>query len=215
MGLITDEAKIEDKIVVVFDICSSSVILEDLIRTDKIMKWRNLLIAIKEFLVNNEADYNFKVYNFLGDGWILLFAPDILGDKLFSFLSKLARHFKGLFKIRIEPVLETTPRMIGLIFGIDRGNLIKIRMIKRDEYIGRAINIASRFQGSLSNEGEENKVLISSRLYYELKNRINDYETISTSRKLKNIAGEIPVKCHRINLKMIVAKKISSNEANT
>ncbi len=43
-----DELKKEERIVLVTDICSSSEIMEDLLRRGNIIIWRNLLISFKE-----------------------------------------------------------------------------------------------------------------------------------------------------------------------
>jgi hypothetical protein len=61
------------RIVVAFDICSSTVILEELLRTENQRRWRNLLIGMKKALVREAAQMPFEIYKFVGDGWILLF----------------------------------------------------------------------------------------------------------------------------------------------
>jgi len=58
---------------VFFDICSSTTILEDLLRTDNQVRWRNLLILLKKFLSAEAKTQPFLLYKFIGDGWILLF----------------------------------------------------------------------------------------------------------------------------------------------
>lgn len=68
-----DSLTIEQKCVVVFDICSSTTILEDLLRSDSEKRWRDLLIDIKRFLVAQREVREFEIYKFMGDGWILLF----------------------------------------------------------------------------------------------------------------------------------------------
>lgn len=59
------------KLVVVFDISSSTTILEDLMRCERLDVWRNVLISVKEVLMDHPIE--FEIYKFMGDGWILLF----------------------------------------------------------------------------------------------------------------------------------------------
>lgn len=66
-------AEIEKKLVVAFDICSSTTIIEDLHKTEHTIKWRDFLIWIKEYLRIQSTELDFVVYKFTGDGWILLF----------------------------------------------------------------------------------------------------------------------------------------------
>jgi hypothetical protein len=40
------------KIVIFFDFCSSTTILEDLLKSENQQCWRNLLIELKDFLLN-------------------------------------------------------------------------------------------------------------------------------------------------------------------
>ncbi|HEU0047518.1 MAG: hypothetical protein DMG61_21905 [Acidobacteria bacterium] len=55
----------ERKTVVVFDICSSTTILEDLKESDNQQQWRNLLIGLKNFLVEEREGYvPFDLYKF-------------------------------------------------------------------------------------------------------------------------------------------------------
>jgi hypothetical protein len=70
MNLPTDPIAEVQRHVVVFDICSSTIILEDLKQTDNLREWRNLLMRMQAHLFSPER--NFETYKFLGDGWIIL-----------------------------------------------------------------------------------------------------------------------------------------------
>ena len=37
-----------------------------------------------------------------------------------------------------------------MTFGIDEGQLVKLKMLNNEEYIGRALNIACRLQGAIN-----------------------------------------------------------------
>ena len=71
--LVDEEPQSEDKLVVFFDMCSSSKILEDLHQTGNLKKYRDLLILIKEFLLDKQQSGICEIYKFIGDGWALLF----------------------------------------------------------------------------------------------------------------------------------------------
>src|SRR5437879_1589041 len=89
-----DEPIVHKRVVVVFDICSSSNMLEDLILSQNEMALRNLMIAIKKDLQSEATKRDFEVYKFIGDGWILLFPADVAGTTLIEFLEHLCRVFK-------------------------------------------------------------------------------------------------------------------------
>jgi len=135
------------RLVVVFDTCSSTTILEDLKRTDNLAAWRNLLIALKQHLADANGDLGMELYKFVGDGWILLFPDRIDKEKLCEFLRRLSKWFNTEFNNEIRDLLEHRPDPIGLTFGIDSGELIRLQMNDQWEYIGRAINVAARLQG--------------------------------------------------------------------
>ena len=104
-----DKVRTVKKIVVVFDICSSTALLEDLLRTENQRLWRDLLIRMKTFLMCEEIETPFIIYKFIGDGWILLFNErDISGEWLLEFLEELCREYDRLFKKEIAKVLSGT-----------------------------------------------------------------------------------------------------------
>jgi class 3 adenylate cyclase len=139
---------LERKLVVVFDICSSTSILEDLKQTDNLQIWRNVLIALKENLLAESAKLNMRLYKFIGDGWILLLPDDVSRDMLFDLLISLSALFDADFDSMIRPLLQRQPAPVGLTFGIDAGELVRLEMNNQMEYLGRAINVASRLQSA-------------------------------------------------------------------
>ncbi len=161
----------EKKVVVVFDICSSTALLEDLLRTENGRRWRNLLIGMKKFLVQEQESTPFDIYKFIGDGWILLFDPQkIKGEQLLLLLEGLCHEYDRLYKKHIIRVLETS-HPTGLTFGADKGSLTRVTMTNRPEYIGRAINIACRLQGSIGQRDKQpaGKMLISKTAFESLR----------------------------------------------
>ena len=73
MTKINLDLKIEEKLVLVVDICSSTSITDDLILTNRFDNYRNVIIRLEDFINKISQKQNFEVYKFLGDGWILIF----------------------------------------------------------------------------------------------------------------------------------------------
>jgi class 3 adenylate cyclase len=152
-----------EKLVVFFDICSSSKIVEGLKKRDKVAEYANLLIRVKDFLQGKERANICEMYKFIGDGWVLLFSPDIPGSKLASFLAELSDFYDQRLSELLH-ALENRPVVLGLTFGVDSGKLTKIVMSEQDEYIGRPLNIAARLQSKVKDIDDKPayKALISS-----------------------------------------------------
>ena len=146
MGHETDEPNRERHLVVVFDICSSTTILEDLKRTDNLGAWRKLLISLKDHVLEKGVPLEMDLYKFIGDGWVLLFPNSVPKLELCAFLGNLSKTFEVQFDASIKPLLSQEPSPVGLMYGIDAGELIRMVLGNQVEYVGRAINVASRLQ---------------------------------------------------------------------
>ncbi len=118
--------------------------MKNIVGPKKVRKWVKLLANVKEYLREEREIYGFKIYKFLGDGWILLFDEDISGHELLLLLRKFCEKYRSLFRKMIEPYLENKIDKIGMSFGADIGTLIYIHMLNKKEYIGRALNVAAR-----------------------------------------------------------------------
>ncbi len=195
-----EELKVEEKTVVVFDIRSSSSIVENLTMTGNLRALRNLLIAIKKFLGAEAHTIGFEVYQFTGDGWIMLFPSNVKGRALFDFLLRLSRLFREEYKKRILPVMEI-PSSLGLRFGIDRGKVVRLRMFQKTEYIGRPLNVATRLQAAAeeSNTKSAYTVLLSRPAYKSL-GSLQRYNPEPVRKSLGHILGETPYRCIRVEL---------------
>lgn len=211
MTLRKDKTYVEKYIVLTFDICSSTQLLEDLHRTENIQVWRNFIIWIKKYLRKKSEAKNFDLYKFTGDGWILLFDFDYPGEDIVDFLEDFCGAYQSRFNKKISNILETLPEITGLTFGMDRGTLVKIVMNQRDEYVGRAINVACRLQGAIKDKDSEPqyKILMTNHLYNFLKDDLCDYRCIPAKRTLRNIAGDKPVQCRKIFLSMSKSRRKS------
>ncbi len=193
---------IENKIVVVFDICSSSNIIEDLTLTDNLERFRDMLLVMKRYLKQQAGSLGFEVYKFTGDGWILLFRPDVEAGVLMQFLTTLSRIFREHFTRRILPLLQTEPQISGLSFGIDQGELMKMVLVNRTEYVGRALNTAFRLQGAIKEKDPRPmyKVLSSRPVFRTALGALKQYRPLAVSRTLRNIGGGTRHQCIKLRL---------------
>jgi len=196
-----DNKRDENKIIVAFDICSSSNIIEDLHLTNNLSKYISLLISMKRFLRDNALTIGYEVYKFTGDGWIILFPDTTSGNCIMDFLNKLSIHFQKEIK-RVTAILETKPEIIGITFGIDIGRLSKIIMLGKREYIGRAINIACRLQTAIKDNDNcpEYKVLMSKHAFKRMGLRLNKYRPRTVTRSLRNIHDGKKYGCIKLDL---------------
>jgi len=189
----SDKVESVQKVVVFFDICSSTIILEDLLRTENQRRWRNLHIRLKQFLVSESRNTPFEIYKFLGDGWILLFNKgSVSGRELMELLNGICREYARLFHNGICEVLNGNEHRIGITFGVDAGSLVRIIMNQRAEYIGRALNVAARLQTAIKQKDKapEGKLLISKNAFVSLRlSGIKKYAGKLVERELRNISG--------------------------
>jgi len=106
------------KLIVVFDMCSSSNIIEDLTLTSNINKLKGFIFGLEKWLREESIKYSFDMYKFTGDGWILLFPLDIKGHKIINFLANLSLFYDESIKTIINQYLERNLETTGLTFGI-------------------------------------------------------------------------------------------------
>jgi len=195
-----EEIKKINKLVVNFDICSSSHIIEDLLKTDNIKIWRDLLIGMEEHLTKKSSDYDAEIYKFTGDGWIILFDQPYSGTNIFKFLRDIDKELENIYNDKVFVSLDIPPKIYGLTVGIDEGPLISLKMNNVIEYIGRPINIACRLQ-SVINEIDIKggfRIFMSHRLYHTLKDELAEYYPKATERPLRNISGGANFMCYRL-----------------
>ena len=204
MTNIDDEVEVVEKIVVCFDICSSSAILEDLLATENLQVFRNLLISIKNYIRLHCGISGLRRYKFIGDGWILLLPSETKGSALVDFLTGLSRRFSEELQKLVVPRLQDTPEIMGLTFGVDKGRLIRFQMVGRTEYIGRPLNVASRLQGAIKDRDRHPayKVLFSKHTYSDLAIPRDSGKVEQVKRSLRNIQGGRPLEFMKSKLPM-------------
>jgi len=157
------------KLIVVFDMCSSSNIIEDLTLTSNIDKLKNIINKLKKWLRIKSKEYRYEIYKYIGDGWILLFPVDITGNEIINFLKKLNSIYYSTINSTIIPYLERDLETTGLTFGIEKGPLTELIMLGKREFLGRALNIAFRLQNAAKGKGgyPDYPILVSNQVYNE------------------------------------------------
>ena len=142
------ETIIHELVVVAFDMCSSSKLIEDLMRTENLRQYDRLLKNVHLGRWSNADKFGYAVYKFkTGDGWIVLFpAAAATGEKLMTFLTRLAKKFEEFRHTFVDKHLESVPDAVGLTFGLELGRVRKLLLGKEVEFVGRALNVACRLQ---------------------------------------------------------------------
>lgn len=171
------------------DICSSTLILEDLIRTENQVRWQTILGHLKRFLWAEGGNNTFQMYKFMGDGWILLFDEgSFSGKQLLDLMRKLCIEYDRLFYMYVVEVLSRMPNVTGLTFGVDEGSLVEIVMNRQKEYVGRALNVAARLQSAIKQfrDPPAGTLLISNNAFVHLRLQVVNVEV---ECKLANVTG--------------------------
>src|SRR5688572_8224881 len=87
-----------EAIVVVFDMCSSTRVIEALSLRGRLDIFKDFLSEFKHRLAGVQRKAPFLIYKFVGDGWILLYPADTDGPLLLDQLADLSRVFRERFK---------------------------------------------------------------------------------------------------------------------
>lgn len=185
-------------VVVVFDMCSSTSIIEDLTQQGAVSRLEDFLREFKRHLMAETKRHQFVPYKFTGDGWILLF-NDVPGSTLALFVRELCEFYRAQYKALLRPYLNKAPRLAGLTFGIARGVLTRTTMFGNDEYLGRAINVACRLQNSVK-EGKGTPAyrgLVTKPVFQDYF-RTSQIRRAATTRELRNIRGGKKFPCVKL-----------------
>jgi hypothetical protein len=210
LELLNTSSTTHDLVVVAFDMCSSSKIIEDLSRTQNLAAYDLLLKNLHLWLWSNAEKSKFIPYKFTGDGWIVLFPVSrIDGTSLMRFLVRLSRQHNSLREKLIESHLESIPESVGLTFGVEMGQLRKVILGKEVEFIGRALNVACRLQSAVKDKGSEPdyRCLFSRNVFNSYLQSIDAFKFFDVDRVLRNISGGERYRCVKANLTKHVREK--------
>lgn len=195
-------------VVVCFDICSSSDILEELISKQIMEKYAAFVGLLKHHLVAAQQKVMFQPYKFTGDGWILIFPikqyknapPAISGSLLLQFLNELCVFFNAEFQRQIMPYLDQPPSVTGLNFGISMGKLHQTTILGKREYLGRPIIVACRLQGEIKvvDDSPAYKALVPEDVFLHHLSAATNVESLIVN--LRNIRGGKDFRCRKIGL---------------
>jgi len=176
-------------IVVSFDMCSSSHIIEELTKSNNVQPLAAFFGELKRYLTKEQKTTPFEPYKFTGDGWLLLFPANTDGTRLLRFLENLCLYFAVEFRRSLLPHLSRKPRIAGIAFGIDKGELIPVTMQGQQEYVSRAINVACRLQAVVGDRGPPAAytALVSDRVYKEYFAETNPHRIAKVTRNLRNL----------------------------
>lgn len=203
MTMVEHELAIQKHTVVIFDICSSSNMLEDLLLSGNVQAMRDLVISLKSYLRKKQSDGKCEIYKFIGDGWILFFPYHVVGTDLVAFMEDLSVTFGKNLKKFVIPHLQSVPQVLGLSFGADRGQLVRMVMMERAEFIGRPINIASRLQSAIKDKDKNPayKALFSKYCFAALGIPKGYRGAKEVRRQLRNIQGGQSYSCVKLQLR--------------
>jgi class 3 adenylate cyclase len=188
-------------IVVAFDMCSSSTIVDDLYRAGNLQPLRTFFLEMRSYLEKEQKrSVPFELYKFVGDGWLLLFPPNTDGKRLLAFLEQLCLFFAVAFRRSLLPHLSRHPAHVGISFGVEMGDLVSVVMDRQQEYVGRAINVACRLQAALKDKGGSPaySALVSNRVYREYFAGTTPHRVHKVTRSLRNIDGGAIFECRRL-----------------
>jgi hypothetical protein len=210
LELLDESSTTHDLVVVAFDMCSSSKIIEDLSRTQSLVAYDRLLKNLYLWLWSNAKTSKFIPYKFTGDGWIVLFPVSAIdGTSLMRFLVSLSRQHNTLRKRLIENHLESIPDSTGLTFGVEMGQLRKVILGKEIEFVGRALNVACRLQAAVKDKGSapDYRCLFSRKVFNSYLHDIDSFKFYDVDRTLRNISGGERYRCVKANLTKHVRRK--------
>ena len=189
-------------IVLAFDICSSSSVIEQLTTRGSIQQYQSLLTSLKHYMADAQKTLLFDPYKFMGDGWILLFPAEITqGVALLQFMKGMCAHFKERFAVLLK-YLDSAPDVKGLTFGADVGMVHRSTMFQQPEYVGYPINVACRLQSAIKDKDESPgyKALVTGELFAEFLAPAAEHYVQQVKRSLRNIHNDKPFHCRKIHL---------------
>ncbi len=195
------------KYVVAFDVCSSSVLIEDLVRHERVPDYGKLIDAFFAYINTKRDQYHIELYKFVGDGLILFLDETVSMDDVLSFCIELTTFSKQILLWFKEEYLTLAklPRE-GITIGLSLGSIHCVRTINmaHTEYFGRAINVACRLQSLLDKKRHANKFLMEAPLYKLIDGYLFKKACRRTTRSLRNLNENAEERCYEFNPEIFV-----------
>jgi hypothetical protein len=115
-------------------------------------------------------------------------------------LEGLCLFFVVEFRRSLLPHLSHKPTLVGITFGMEKGELIPVTMHGQREYVGRAINVACRLQAAVKDKGSSPaySALVSNRVYSEYFAQATPHRVNKVTRNLRNINEGAEFACRRL-----------------
>ena len=190
-----------DGLVVTFDMCSSTRMVEELTLCGALHRYDDLVTSIKEHLAAAQSKVLFDPYKFHGDGWILLFPANVDGGLVFKCLQDLCRFYESAAERLVLRYLPARPQVSGLTFGIEKGPLRAMRIYGQREYVGRALNVACRLQSAIKDNDKSPayKALVSNAAFNEYFSSVAKLVKVwKVKRTLRNIREGSEFWCRKV-----------------
>jgi len=191
-----------DNYFLVFDICSSTVILEDLQSQGTLTVYSSFMQRLEAFLLRHRKLHNLSIYKFTGDGFIL---KGRLGeaDAVLVFALQLIAFGRNELQKLVHRDLENEElERVGITVGIDVAPALPVTMKSTGlEYVSRGINMACRLQGKLDKPEDVNTVLLSKKVYNAAKSQVLKRLCTKRSHVFKNIHNNKAVACYQLQMK--------------
>ena len=163
---------VQRKYIVVYDICSSSSMLENLTTNQRAYQYENLITDVTKEFEYDLAALSPEQYKFLGDGSIYFFPEDSSTDELVDELCTFVVQADTIINRFIKKRIDIALRRSGITVGVAVGSIHTTNAYGPNvEYFGRAINLACRLQNSLGEPEQSNKILVQKEVFQSLRDK--------------------------------------------
>lgn len=185
-----------DQAIMVFDIRSSTKFVENLHSTGQLNRYYEMIQNIYHFLEDTMIEHYFKIYKFLGDGFIIVFNHKVKIEDILKFSPQIINTCKNELQKISSYFDQPIDIHKGITIGLDKNIIHNFKLNEKEEYIGPSINLACRLQRSELHKDEVNSLLMSHRCFCEIRDEKLRSHCLSQEGKFKNIKEEEPISCY-------------------
>lgn len=186
--------------VVVYDICSSTVILENLTTNEATSRYGKLVSDVStafERLMDFSKPTKCK---FLGDGAIYLFKQETNTDALINALCDFVETADLAIHDFVGKHIDIDLPRSGITVGVAFGTIYRTEEVWHSlEYFGRPINFACRLQSSLKEPEQTDKILVQKQVFKSLTDRNLRKRFNLRRRKFRNLNADQIIQCYEID----------------